>query len=198
MEYMISVCSILSVISITHGKHYLVEIADSGLQKDYINDGNCQYSCDGWPYEKCKHHWFGHSAECIPPFAKPGAMMYSNYPECALVYDGCSRCDDVCSIRQGKKGKDDYVNKGSSVHDNDGNDRNCEYECDGWPYKQCRHKTRFGSATCIRPYPRPGARMLINYPECGGPPKDGCSRCDDFCSIRQGKKGKDDYAKHDY
>ena len=71
----------------------------------------------------------------------------------------------------------------------------CSYNCDGWPYEQCRMSSRFRSATCINPYADIEGRQ-INYPTCANVPS-GCERCDDVCSRRDGNKNKLDYrVKH--
>ena len=67
----------------------------------------------------------------------------------------------------------------------------CSYNCDGWPYEQCKMETRFGSATCVNPFSRSG-QIYSNYPECANVPS-GCQRCDDVCSSRDGNKDKLDY-----
>ena len=74
----------------------------------------------------------------------------------------------------------------------------CDYDCDGWPYRQCKVSKTFKkdgvfrSAECISPYYRKASyRMLVNYPECATVPS-GCDRCDDVCSKRDG------HDKYDY
>ena len=70
-------------------------------------------------------------------------------------------------------------------------DGECDYDCTGWPYQQCKvTKTfqygGFKSATCINPYEsRSSYQMFINYPECANIPSE-CKRCDDVCSNRDG------------
>ena len=68
----------------------------------------------------------------------------------------------------------------------------CDYDCGGWPYRQCKVSKTFKddgvfrSAECISPYYREASyRMLANYPECATIPS-GCERCDDFCSRKDG------------
>merc|ERR1712137_672271 len=69
----------------------------------------------------------------------------------------------------------------------------CSYNCDGWPYEQCKMESRFASATCINPFTsRSSSQIFSNYPECANIPS-GCQRCDDVCSSRDGKKDKLDY-----
>ena len=49
------------------------------------------------------------SATCINPIPSPDSTnMYSNYPTCASIPDGCTRCDDVCSERMGLEDRYDY------------------------------------------------------------------------------------------
>ena len=73
----------------------------------------------------------------------------------------------------------------------------CDYDCSGWPYKQCKvTKTfkygGFKSATCISPYySKSSYRMYSNYPECATVPS-GCDRCDEVCSSW------DHHDKYDY
>merc|ERR1711862_432446 len=64
-----------------------------------------------------------------------------------------------------------------------GEDRECHYDCLGWPYRQCKVSKTFKddgvfrSAECISPYYRKESfRMLVNYPECATIPY-GCKRC---------------------
>ncbi len=73
------------------------------------------------------------------------------------------------------------------------NDGKCSYNCDGWPYEQCRVSSGFASATCINPFTsRSSSQIFSNYPECANIPS-GCQRCDDVCSSRDGNKDKLDY-----
>merc|ERR1712137_1166718 len=72
----------------------------------------------------------------------------------------------------------------------------CSYNCDGWPYEQCKMESRFASATCINPFTsRSSSQIFSNYPECANIPS-GCQRCDDVCSSRDGNKDKLDYRKN--
>ena len=72
----------------------------------------------------------------------------------------------------------------------------CSYNCDGWPYEQCKMASRFASATCINPLTsKSSSQIYSNYPECANIPS-GCQRCDDVCSSRDGKKDKLDYKKN--
>ena len=67
----------------------------------------------------------------------------------------------------------------------------CSYNCDGWPYEQCKTQSRFASATCINPFTsRSSSQIFSNYPECANIPS-GCKRCDDVCSSRDGKNKLD-------
>jgi len=76
----------------------------------------------------------------------------------------------------------------------------CDYDCSGWPYKECKvTKTfkygGFKSATCISPYSsRSSYRMYSNYPECATIPSE-CERCDDVCSQRDYGLNKYDYTE---
>ena len=69
------------------------------------------------------------------------------------------------------------------------NEGECDYDCSGWPYQQCRVSKTFKyggwkSATCISPYYSSSSyRMPSNYPECASVPS-GCQRCDDVCTGR--------------
>lgn len=77
-------------------------------------------------------------------------------------------------------------------------DGECDYDCTGWPYQQCKvTKTfkygGFKSATCINPYEsRSSYRMFSNYPECANVPSE-CERCDDVCSRRDSLDYRYDY-----
>ena len=68
----------------------------------------------------------------------------------------------------------------------------CEYDCDGWPYSQCRmtfsSRFRSGSATCIAPYSSSGQKYS-NYPDCATVPES-CDRCDDVCARRDGQRNR--------
>ena len=80
-------------------------------------EGECDYSCSGWPYQECKvtktfKYGGWKSATCISPYSSRSSYrMYSNYPECANVPSECERCDDVCSTRDGLN-KYDYTEIG--------------------------------------------------------------------------------------
>jgi len=77
-------------------------------------------------------------------------------------------------------------------------DGECDYDCTGWPYQQCKvTKTfkygGFKSATCINPYEsRSSYQMFSNYPECANVPSE-CERCDNICSSRDGLDSRYDY-----
>ena len=71
--------------------------------------------------------------------------------------------------------------------------KKCSYNCDGWPYEQCRMSSGGASATCINPFSsRSSSQIYSNYPTCADVPS-GCQRCDDVCSSRDGNKDKLDY-----
>jgi len=80
------------------------------------------------------------------------------------------------------------------------NDGECDYDCSGWPYQECKVTKTFKyggwkSATCISPYSsRSSYRMYSNYPECANIPSE-CERCDDVCSKRHGNRDKYDYTE---
>ena len=80
-----------------------------------------------------------------------------------------------------------HISSGPAPSTNDYKEGECDYDCSGWPYQECKvTKTfRYGgfkSATCISPYSsRSSYRMYSNYPECAPTPY-GCDRCDDVCS----------------
>ena len=87
------------------------------------------YKCDGWPYEQCEMLNKTLMATCINPYTIPASntssgQFFSNYPKCATIPSGCQRCDDVCSIRDGKKDRLDYseqkANETMSFYKTDG------------------------------------------------------------------------------
>jgi len=91
-----------------------------------------------------------------------------------------------------------HVPSGPASNDYEGE---CDYDCNGWPYQECKvtKKFKYGgwkSATCISPYSsRSSYRMYSNYPECARLStvyKSECDRCDDVCSARDG------HDKYDY
>ena len=79
-----------------------------------------------------------------------------------------------------------HAPRGPASNNNDGE---CDYDCTGWPYQQCKVTKKFkygGSAfaTCISPYvSRSSYQMFSNYPTCENIPSE-CKRCDDVCSSR--------------
>ena len=101
------------------------------------DDGECDYNCDGWPYQQCevtKTFKYGEfrRATCINPYASRSSyQMFSNYPECANIPSGCQRCDDVCSSRDGVY---DYSRSGPQYYeysDPDPIDHSCYFIDDG-------------------------------------------------------------------
>merc|ERR1712130_1025012 len=67
---------------------------------EQVPGGQCITTCNNWPHSQCKIEFrFGNggrqAATCITP-------QFSNYPECASVPAECQRCDETCSIRDGR------------------------------------------------------------------------------------------------
>jgi len=95
-------------------------------------------------------------------------------------------------------GLEDIVAKVMGVAAQD--DNKCFYNCDGWPYKQCRVSSREGSATCNSPFTffsTYGQICNDNYPYCflNSPSvPSGCQSCDDFCSSKDGNRDKYNYS----
>lgn len=101
-----------------------------------INLAPCSYSCDGWPYEQCEMEGQFRKATCVNPFMnRSSSVIFSNYPECATVPSGCQRCDDVCSTRDGKRNKLDYISQSSAPRRppppfiDSSSSQVCDYKC---------------------------------------------------------------------
>ena len=82
-------------------------------------------------------------------------------------------------------------------------DGECDYDCSGWPYKQCKVTLTYKNgawkrAGCTSPYySRSSYRMQSNYPSCTRLSQtvgSECDRCDDVCSQRDGLD-KNDYTE---
>ena len=90
-----------------------------------------------------------------------------------------------------------HVPSGPASNDYEGE---CDYDCNGWPYQECKVTKTFKyggwkSATCISPYSsRSSYRMFSNYPECATIPSE-CERCDDVCSNRDFVRSRFNYTE---
>jgi len=104
----------------------------------------------------------------------------------AKVLGDAAKAGDSSRSNGGNIGRQHHVS-----HISSSSGGTCSYNCDGWPYEQCRMKSRFSSATCINPFTsRSSSQIFSNYPECANVPS-GCQRCDDVCSSRDGKNKLD-------
>jgi len=92
----------------------LVAVSLSQPRSVSVRQEQCSYNCNGWPYEQCEMEGQFRKATCVTPYAsRSSSVIISNYPECATVPSGCQRCDDVCSARDGKRNKLDYISQSS-------------------------------------------------------------------------------------
>jgi len=84
-----------------------------------VAGGTCVTICDNWPFAQCKvglqRTNGGHqAATCVNPYTgstnrfNNQPQKFSNYPECANIPTGCKRCDETCSLRDGKSSRFDY------------------------------------------------------------------------------------------
>jgi len=106
----------------------------------------------------------------------------------AKVLGDAAKAGDSSRSNGGNTGRQHHA-----AHISSSSGGTCSYNCDGWPYEQCKTQSRFASATCINPFTsKSSSQIFSNYPECANIPS-GCERCDDVCSSRDGKKDKLDY-----
>merc|ERR1711962_1951321 len=87
--------------------HLLLLLLLTVVAQQIQGSDECSYECSGWPNQKCITRRGNAWASCIAPF-KQGIRVI-NYPKCATFkFFPCQRCDDVCAIRDGKRGKNSY------------------------------------------------------------------------------------------
>ena len=169
------------------------------------SNSNCSYYCSN-------------NGGCVVDYvgpSRPGKTSGSCFPHsygggCGGTPPECSNCNTVLTCREPGVRIDKVIRPPRR-----GRSKDCQYNCEGWPYSQCEvmdicqlgtssstwrtfqmsSSDRFGSAkaTCINPYFNRGSTAKFsNYPECATVPR-GCQRCDDYCARQQGKRDRFDY-----
>jgi len=81
-----------------------------------LEDGQCTYSCQDWPYAQCevkltRPNGFWQRASCLNPYYDTGSgsmIKFKNYPECGEIPASCERCDDLCAREEGHIDRNDY------------------------------------------------------------------------------------------
>ena len=75
-------------------RHHIAHIQTGPSFNNNLDDGVCDYNCNGWPYQQCEvskifNNGAFKKATCINPYtSRSSYQMFSNYPECANIPSG--------------------------------------------------------------------------------------------------------------